>query len=554
MSLPAPRPLSREEWPPNYTHVWAWRQQMLERYREEPHLFARAWKFYEHRPVEFICHWMDTYDPRKAGRGRVARMPLVLFERQAEFVRFLYQLLEHETDGLVEKARDMGATWVACAVSVHLWLFWDGASVGWGSRKEQLVDKIGDPDSIFEKIRILIKNIPPVFLPDGFLPKEHVTYMKILNPETGATITGEAGSNIGRGGRKLIYFKDESAHYERAELIEAALGDNTRVQVDISSVNGVGNVFHRRRESGQEWRPDQPLSRDVANVFVMDWRHHPEKDDEWYDRRRRKAEAEGLLHLFAQEVDRNYSAAVEGVVIPYEWVSSAIDAHLRLGLPEPTGRKIAALDVGDEGGDSNGLAVRRDYMLLDLQERHRSDDVGVTTRWALAHLGPEDVEFNYDCIGIGSGVKQETNRLRQTGELSDHVRMHPWSASAQVLDPDRHVIRKDRNTPLNRDFYQNYKAQAWWQLRLRFERTHKAVTEGQEFPASDLVSIPSGLPNRTKLMKELSQATMSQASGTLKLKIDKAPDGVKSPNLADAMVMAYWPVRGSTYNIFALAS
>jgi hypothetical protein len=52
----------------------------------------------------------------------------------------------------------------------------------------------------------------------------------------------EAGDNIGRGGRTLVYFKDESAHYEHPDLIEAALGDNTNVQIDISSVNGLGKL------------------------------------------------------------------------------------------------------------------------------------------------------------------------------------------------------------------------------------------------------------------------------------------------------------------------
>lgn len=552
MTPSPPRPLSREEWPPDYVSVWAWRQHMLRRYREEDGLFAAALKFYEHNPVEFICHWMDTYDPRKAGRGRVARMPFILFERQADLITCIYQLLDAEADGLVEKARDMGATWVAAGVSVHLWLLWDGSSVGWGSRKEQLVDKIGDPDSIFEKIRILIKNLPPVFLPEGFAAQQHISYMKIMNPETGATITGEAGNNIGRGGRKLIYFKDESAHYERPELIEAALGDNTRVQIDISSVNGMGNVFHRRRESGREW--DGEVTTETTNVFVMDWRDHPEKNDEWYDRRRKKAQAEGLLHLFAQEVDRDYSAAVDGVVIPAEWVNSAVDAHVKLGLPPPEGRRIAALDVADEGGDTSALTLRQSYMMLDLHEMPRADDVGVTTRAVVSRLGLEAVELNYDSIGIGSGVKQETNRLREESLLPENMNVHPWAASASVIDPEKRLIPGDKNSPVNKDFYQNLKAQAWWQLRSRFEKTHKAVTEDVHYEPSELISIPRDLPMRTKLMKELSQATMSQATSTLKLKIDKSPDGTKSPNLADSAVMAYWPVRGSMYNIFALAS
>ena len=183
--------------------------------------------------------------------GVPARMPLCLFPRQEDLVLFLHAMLKGQENGLIEKARDMGATWVSCAFSVWLWIYWPGASVGWGSRKEQLVDKIGDPDSIFEKMRMIIQCLPPLFLPAGFRVNDHMTYMKIINPENGATITGEAGDNIGRGGRKLIYFKDESAHYERPEKIEAALADNTRTQIDISSVNGLGNVFHRRRENGK---------------------------------------------------------------------------------------------------------------------------------------------------------------------------------------------------------------------------------------------------------------------------------------------------------------
>lgn len=194
----------------------------------------------------------------------------------------------------------------------------------------------------------------------AFDPRDDMPSMKIVNRATGATITGESGDNIGRGGRKLIYFKDESAHYERPEKIEAALADTTNVQIDISSVNGPGNVFHRRREGGIEWMPGAPLATDRVNVFVMDWRDHPAKTAAWYARRRAKAEADGLLHVFAQEVDRDYTAAVGGIIIPGEWVASAIDAHRVLGFdddgawrggagPRRRGRRFA------RAGDRQGL-------------------------------------------------------------------------------------------------------------------------------------------------------------------------------------------------------
>ena len=168
--------------------------------------------------------------------------------------------------------------------------------------------------------------------------------MKIINPDTGATITGESGKNIGRGGRSMIYFKDESAHYERPELIEAALGDNTDVQIDVSSVHGSANVFYRRRTTGEVWEPDKVMPKGKTRVFVFDWRDHPGKPQSWYDLRRARAETEGLLHIFAQEVDRDYLASMDKILISPAWVKAAIDAHKKLGFDE-SGDKVSALAV-----------------------------------------------------------------------------------------------------------------------------------------------------------------------------------------------------------------
>ena len=131
-------------------------------------------------------------------------------------------------------------------------------------------DRLGDVSSIFEKMRKIVERLPPCFKPDSFT----LPFMKFLNGENGATITGETGDNIGRGGRTAMYMKDEAAHYERPEKIEAALGDNTNVQVDISSVNGLGNVFHRRAESAVEWSPDSiPKPGEVRKFLSVSYTH-----------------------------------------------------------------------------------------------------------------------------------------------------------------------------------------------------------------------------------------------------------------------------------------
>ena len=171
-------PVTTDDWPVNAVPVFAWRQQQA--------MLFGAKAYYADNPVDFINHWCDTYDPRKAGSKTPAKGPLVLFQRQDELVEFLLACLRGEEAGLIEKSRDMGATWVCCAFSVWLWLFWPGSAVGWGSRKEALVDRIGDPDSIFEKMRMLITGLPPVFMPVGFSESENMSFMRIVNPETGA--------------------------------------------------------------------------------------------------------------------------------------------------------------------------------------------------------------------------------------------------------------------------------------------------------------------------------------------------------------------------------
>lgn len=541
----------RQPWPPDYVAVLIERQKRIRTLRERPDLRAGLAERYRRDPVAWIKHWAVTYDPRKAGDPDIpTTMPFVLFRRQEELALFLLECIDTQQNGLAEKARDMGATWLCCAFSVWLWLYWPGAAVGWGSRKEQLVDKIGDPDSIFEKMRIIIRNLPDFMRPAGFDPSTHMPFMKISNPENGATITGEAGDNIGRGGRKLIYFKDESAHYERPEKIEAALADNTNCQIDISSVNGLGNVFHRRREAGREWAPGQALANDRVNVFVMDWRDHPAKDQAWYDQRRSKAEADGLLHVFAQEVDRDYSASVDGIIIPAAWVASAIDAHLKLGFDD-SGAWRAGFDPFDQGGDMHALAIAKGSIAHSAEEWGEGD-VGQATRKVIDQLRGRTLALQYDCIGIGAGVKSEANRLAGDGLLPKGLSFVPWNGAAAVLDPDARVIPGDKESPLNKDFYANLKAQAWWQVRRRFERTHKAVTTGEAYDAADLISLPGGMPGLSTLRKQLSQPTRGR-TGALKLLVNKTPEGTRSPNMADAFVMAFWPVPPPpTWNLSAL--
>ncbi len=523
-------------WPPNYVEEFAKRQKRLRTIRSKG-LQTVTKDYYATRPIEFIEHWCITYDPRNAGRGLPAIMPFILFPRQRELIEFLQALIDDQDGGLIEKCRDMGATWVSAVFSVWLWLFVEGSAVGWGSRKEMLVDRIGDPDSIFEKIRMIIRYLPNFFMPEGFSDKDHLTHMKCINPEKNSTITGEAGDNIGRGGRKLIYFKDESAHYDRPELIESALGDNTNVQVDISSVNGAGNIFFKKRHSG------------LTKVFVMDWRHHPAKTQQWYDDRKLKAESEGLDHIFAQEVDRDYNAAVEGILIPAKYVNAAIDAHIKLGF-SPFGKKVLGLDVADEGGDKNAMVAAQGPVIIHCED-WAEGDTGQTATKAFNYATDNGFDsLVYDSIGVGAGVKSKTSELQRESksDASKRLTISGFNAANGVVNPKKNYVEGKKNA----DMFCNIKAQAWWEVRDRFFKTYKAVEKGEDIPHDELISLPSNLPGINDLKMEMSRPKRdTDAAGRVKVesKKDMKRRGMPSPNLADALIMCFAPEHKAQIHI-----
>lgn len=519
-------------WTPDYLAAYQRRFKLIEAARDQ-NLRETLLIHYKNNPIDWINDWVTTYDPRKIP----AYVPMVLFQRQKEFIQFLVECWKDKQAGLVEKSRDVGASWLCCGFAVWLMIFQPGSSAGFGSRIEEDVDTIGDPDSLFEKMRIIIKNLPKFMLPS----RVDTSSLKIINADTGANITGGGGDNIGRGGRSSIFFKDESAHYDHAEKIEAALSENSDVQIDISTVNGSGNVFYRKRMAGLIWKPGEILPRGKTRVFVFDWRDNPMKDQAWYDEKRAQWEGNGMLHVFAQEVDRDYSASVAGIIIQAKWVKAAIDAHIRLGIQDD-GERMAGLDVADNDGkgDKNSIAVRRGIVL-----RHCSawgeGDTGVTARRAIGVCHETGTGIlQYDCIGVGSGVKAETNRMINEDGLT--LKVIPFNAGLPPQDPEGRVIPNDENSPENGDYFLNLKAQAWLSLANRFEKTYKMVTQGITFPHDELISIDSTIPDLHELEIELSQA-IRKYNGKGKMMVDKSPGSKKSPNRADGVVICYNPWR-----------
>jgi phage terminase large subunit len=518
---------------PDYGPILVARVQRLAKIRENPGMLPGLFAYYRDNPAEFITDWAVTYDPRNVERGLPATVPFILFPRQREWVEWVVARWKNQEPGITEKTRDMGMSWCSVALACTICLFHEGASIGFGSRKENYVDKLGDPKSLFWKARMFMENLPPEFR-RGWT-RDDAPHMRIKFPATGSVITGEAGDNIGRGDRASIYFVDEAAFLERPQLIEASLSATTNCRIDISTPNGNANPFAQKRFKFPSER-----------VFQFHWRSHPARDDSWYA----KMCAELDPVTVAQEIDINYSASVEGVLIPSEWVQSAINADQKLGFTV-SGARRAALDVADEGRDKNALAIGHGVCVEQVPEwSGKGSDILGTVQHAFARCDEAGVtDLRFDSDGLGAGVRGDARVLNEHREV--RIQVNPWRGSGKVASPDKPIPsanptgRKDRT---NGDFFANAKAQGWWELRVRFQRTHRAVTEPDyKYDPDDLIVLREGLGG---LYSELSQPTYTVNTAG-KIIVDKQPDGTPSPNKADAVMILTAPRQGGAYDLGA---
>jgi len=473
---------------PDYDPVWIERGRRLHQIRNTPGMLDALKQFYAQNPAHFIHDWACTFDPRLPEIGLPAVVPFLLFKRQAEFVDWLVERWRNREDGLVEKSRDMGLSWLCVAVAAWFWIFQPGTVVGFGSRKEEYVDKLGDPKSLFWKLRELIRLLPIEFQPRGYNERAHAPSMRVTNPETGAAIVGEAGSNIGRGNRTSLYFKDESAFYEQPETIDAALSQTSNCKIDVSTPNGAGNPFYRKRHGGR------------ISVFVFDWHDDPRKDQAWYERQ--KATLDPVI--VAQEIDRDYTASVTNAWIDGATVTECMSrgpADLRAEGP-----LLVGVDVARFGDDKSCITFRQGRLCYSQVVFGKCDVVDVYGRVKEAiaawHVKPSQIAV--DTIGIGSGV-------------------------ADLLRRDYGRIVQDVNSSLRMSDGVNYN------LRARMWREMRTWLKNQ-----------ASLPNDPELSTDLTALQYSFRGGELLMesKEEAKRRGIKSPDRADSLALTFaYPVR-----------
>lgn len=508
---------------PAYAPVFQERARRLSVIRSNPDMLPGLKRYYKDNPAQFISDFGCTADPRNVEIGLPAIVPFLLFDKQVEWVEWVLRQWRAREPGVTAKSRESGVSWLAIATACTLCLFNDNMTIGFGSRNLYLVDTLGDPDSLFWKAREFMALLPPEFT--GGWTRDCAPEKRIKFPGTGSVMKGEGGDDIGRGGRSSIYFVDESAFLQHPELAEASLSATTNCRIDISTPNGQGNPFHRKVTRWPKHR-----------VFMFHWRDDPRKDDAWYAKQLDELDPVTV----AQEVDIDFAASVEGVLIPSAWVEAAVDAHLALGW-SISGARRGALDVADEGKDQNAFAAAHGALVHFVEQwSGKGDDIFGTVERAFLLADQHGLHgFDYDADGLGAGVRGDARVINErrreqglvAGSITRPLDVLPFRGSGEVLNPNG----KDVPGRTNADFFANQKAQSWWTLRRRFQETFRA-RNGKEYDPDLVISLSSDIRDLTDLKAELSQPTFS-LNPKGKVVVDKAPDGTRSPNLADAVMI-----------------
>lgn len=250
----------------------------------------------------FWCNTFGTtFDPREENRN----LPFFLWDKQIEYVRFLEGLLINQEDGLVEKSRDVGMSYVTLTFITYRWLFHDFNALI-GSRVESKVDKSDDPDALFWKIDYILRNVPDWMMPVGFDWNKHRTYMRLSRPDKDNVITGEsANPNFGRAGRYNLTLFDEMGFWQYTKSSWESSGSSTTTRLAISTPpeTGRASYFYKLRMSGR------------VKVFTFHYKDDPRRDEVWEAKQREKQSPEE----FERERNISYSGSLEGRVYAVEY-------------------------------------------------------------------------------------------------------------------------------------------------------------------------------------------------------------------------------------------
>jgi hypothetical protein len=507
---------------PDYDAIYLQRVGLLDYARRTPggmaalrSQYGKVYGFYD-----FIFDWGVINDPRNAGLGLETAIPFVLFPRQVELLTWFQSLVEapilkKSGAGNVSKTRGCGASTLICFFYLWYWMFRPKVEMGLGSNLERNVYDANNPKALFWKIENALKGFPEEFLPRGFSFKEHLQKGggagKLINPENGAIISGDAGTEIGRGDRKFIYAIDEHAGLQFPYAAEASLKSVSNTLIRISSEKR--DTLFRTQVIGLE-------ATNPANLFTFDWWQDPRMTKERFEREKAEAQAQGMGDIFRLEVER----APDAISVDSWLRRDLLDAAAKRD-PPPTGPAVITIDVAAMGNDNSVIGWRRGLKSYALRKIARASDDGRELATQVTMLAEDLLNQN---VAIGAVIYE----LEGPGYAMHSVLTVGGLRS--VLQP----VHPGRKLSNGRHF--NIRAQAW-------DLWKRALDNGASIPNDPaIISLGSSLRYEWRTDGKGQKVLLMEDKRAFKKRLSVDPQnpmGGPSPDEADNCALSWLAVE-----------
>jgi hypothetical protein len=307
-----------------------------------------------------------TFQPRPEIKP-AGILPFITWDWQDEKIDELAYLMLHGGKVQIKKSREVGGTWIILGTGLAIWLFTPNIVGLVCSRKEDLVDRKGDPDCLYWKLDFMLKNMPEWSRPDFVRTDRH-----LHNKWNDSVIDGESTNlDVGRGGRRTWSFCDEfpSVPLLEAQSIERALSDTASCKIYLGT-----SIYRSHPFSKMGTMPN------VKKMALGWWLHPFKKRGIYYSPDMNKIVIDDIQYYrdIAPKVFDKYE---NGEQIKY----SDLQTELFLEYPEVQISFVA------NGGDVNRPKWRSPWYDEQCLER---DSIDIATNLDMNEIGSGDMVFS----------------------------------------------------------------------------------------------------------------------------------------------------------------
>jgi len=252
--------------PKKYSENLKFRRWLIRECQNNPEMREAVWRACRADILFFINCFIFQFNPLIGGTRTVG--PFLTWTFQDEILagdRGILWCYQNRRTGVVEKSREMGASWLFQIFQVWLAMFHRDVQLLNISRSADAVD-CASRNSLFAKVRFMLEHIPDWLKGPIDDQKFNIKFLRTCSEITGEASTGRAGT----GGRATVVFVDEYSEIKE----DVKVRQNTASVTDCRFFNGthlgVGTEFYNMTQSPE-----------FVQIQIH-WTRHPRKNKHLY--------------------------------------------------------------------------------------------------------------------------------------------------------------------------------------------------------------------------------------------------------------------------------